>query len=193
MSIDQVLSSMHQREYAGGKAIYRVFNDEGAGQEEELGGEDGAVEAGLVAPEVNDQVQTVQQPKMDFTEMAKAEAKANKEANHKEIMGAMVDVFKEEGTESVLVDDLAAKLQDKGVNARVVGGENVVNAKGNEVRSGATLEITQKDGSKIVMKDSNGDGAIGMEDKQFEKIMGDYDKGSLEMISNLADNENTAN
>jgi hypothetical protein len=52
-------------------------------------------------------------------------------------------------------------------------------------------KITQKDGSKIKMRDGNGDGAIGMEDRDFEKIMGEYDKGSLDMISNLADNENT--
>ena len=187
MAIEQVMRNIDVG------SAYKLFHDDVEVDEHgnEVEGEE-AAEGGVAAPEAP--AADLQTPQIDYVALAKAEIEAQevqKKDNQNELMGDMADIFKEEGTNAVLIDDLAAQLEDKGHNVRVVGGKEEVNANGNEVRTGATLEITRPDGETIRMKDTNGDGAIGMEDRDFEKLMGEYDKGTLDEISKLADNENT--
>jgi hypothetical protein len=162
MSIDQILNNVLFAKQVSEASRYKVsYEDEEMGE---------GVDTLLEPAENNFQVpvfqSTFQKPQTSVDTVDIEKGKTPAAGGESALVESIAGVFEEEELSDIIIGDLAEKLNEKGMETRIVGGEKVM-VNGEEHTVGATLEVIAADGTKVKFKDTNGDGGIGMEDRNF--------------------------
>jgi hypothetical protein len=97
----------------------------------------------------------------------------------KELMGEVIDIFENRksgdptGRSDIMTTWLAEEAEKRGLKAEIVGGEGA-SFQGHDHKVGSTLVITGNDGKRVAFTDTNGDGAIGLDDDAFAEAVQNY-------------------
>jgi hypothetical protein len=94
----------------------------------------------------------------------------------KQLVQCLEEGHKGQGNSDMSFPNLKRALEKKGLTVNITGGEMLNTGKENteDLQINATLEVTGNDGKRVVFKDTNGDGGIGVTDEGFAKAVQQY-------------------
>jgi hypothetical protein len=93
-----------------------------------------------------------------------------------ELMGEVIDIFENRksgeptGRSDIMTTSLIDEAQKRGLKAEIIGGESA-SFDGKDHVVGGTVVITGQDGKRVAFTDTNGDGAIGLDDQAFAEAV----------------------